>query len=106
MRTFSSDDFSSADRPSKEKVKDQKYADQAKELNRKGIELREKGETTKDGQINYAFGDAKEKQTRTPWHREGPEQPPIRKLRSGREMPKGRASYSLLSGCWPSISKF
>jgi hypothetical protein len=101
-RTFYSNDFSSDDKLSKEKTK---YVDQ-EELSRKGMGLQEKGETTKDGQIVDAFGDAKEKQTRTPWHREGPEQPPIRKLRSGRETPKGGPSYSHLSACWSSISKY
>jgi hypothetical protein len=95
--------FASDEKPSEKKSKEDKYKAQAKELNRKGMELQEEGISAndeaeggeKDGESEKKFylddeiGTAKEKQARTPWHREGPENPPVRKLRTAGAMTKG-----------------
>jgi hypothetical protein len=62
------------------------YAAKAKELNQKGLDEHEKGFNT---QIDDAIGEAKELQARTPWHREGSDQPPVKRMRSAGAMTKG-----------------
>ena len=62
------------------------YAAKAKELNQKGLDEHEKGFNT---QIDDASGEAKELQARTPWHREGSDQPPVKRMRSAGAMTKG-----------------
>ena len=42
-----------------------------------------------DGSLDRKIGEAKELQTRTPWHREGTDQPPVKRLRSAGAMTKG-----------------
>jgi len=42
-----------------------------------------------DGSLDKEIGEAKELQTRTPWHREGADQPPVKRLRSAGAMKKG-----------------
>lgn len=95
--------FTSDGKPSREQSKEDKYKAQAKELNRKGMELQEEGRSVKDyveegergsksssnGYLDDEIGSAKEKQARTPWHREGPENPPVRKLRRASAITKG-----------------
>ena len=95
--------FASDGKPSKEQSREDKYKAQAKELNRKGMEVQEKGrspnndvegeekegKSSSTGYLDDEIGTAKEKQARTPWHREGPEDPPVRKLRSAGAMTKG-----------------
>jgi hypothetical protein len=46
-------------------------------------------ELNHDGSLDKKIGDAKELQTRTPWHREGADQPPVKRLRSAGAMTKG-----------------
>ena len=43
-----------------------------------------------DGSLDRKIGQAKELQTRTPWHRDGADQPPMKKLRSVGAMTKGK----------------
>lgn len=95
--------FATEDKPSKEQSREDKYKAQAKELNRKGMEVQEEGRPPNDGVeggekeskssstgcLDDEIGTAKEKQARTPWHREGPENPPVRKLRRASAMTKG-----------------
>ncbi|OBT74482.1 hypothetical protein VF21_06931 [Pseudogymnoascus sp. 05NY08] len=96
--------FASEEKPSREQSREDKYKAQAKELNRKGMEAQEEGRSPSDdveesekeskssrnGYLDDEIGTAKEKQARTPWHREGPEDPPVRKLRSAGAMTKGK----------------
>jgi hypothetical protein len=63
------------------------YAEQAKALNKKGQDEHEAGF---DNQIDNAIGEAKELQARTPWHREGSEKPPVKRMRSAGAMTKGK----------------
>lgn len=42
-----------------------------------------------DGSLDRKIGEAKELQKRTPWHREGADQPPVKRLRSAGAMTKG-----------------
>ena len=104
--------FSSEDKPPKEQSKEDKYKAQAKELNRKGMELQEEGISANDdaeggekegkserkSYLDDEIGTAKEKQARTPWHREGPENPPVRKLRTASAMTKGISLFSPVRG--------
>ena len=62
------------------------YADQAKALNQKGQDNHEAGF---DRQIDESIGEAKELQARTPWHREGSDQPPVKRMRNASAMTKG-----------------
>jgi hypothetical protein len=62
------------------------FANQAKELNQKGLDKQEDGFNS---QIDNAIGDAKELQARTPWHREGSDKPPVKRMRSASAMTKG-----------------
>ena len=51
---------------------------------------REEKGGTKKGKLDDAIGEAKEKQVRTPWHREGSDKPPVDKTkRRGSAMTKG-----------------
>jgi hypothetical protein len=67
------------------------YADQAKELHQKSAD---KHEDEFNSQIDDAIGQAKELQTRTPWHREGSDKPPVKRMRSAGAMTKGPSSSS------------
>jgi hypothetical protein len=59
------------------------HEETAKSLNQKGLDAQE-------SEFNdAAIAEAKEKQTRTPWHREGSNLPPVRRLRSAGAMTKG-----------------
>jgi hypothetical protein len=49
----------------------------------------EKHEQAFNSQIDNAVGEAKELQTRTPWHREGTDKPPVKRQRSAGAMTKG-----------------
>jgi hypothetical protein len=62
------------------------YAAQAKALNQKGQDNHEAGF---NNQIDNAIGEAKELQARTPWHREGSDKPPVKRMRSASAMTKG-----------------
>ena len=42
-----------------------------------------------DGSLDRKIGEAKELQKRTPWHRDGADQPPVKRLRSAGAMTKG-----------------
>lgn len=68
------------------------FAEQAKALNKKGKALQDDGTSTKGEKIDDAISDTKELQARTPWHREGSEQPPVDKLHGGsaNSMTKGK----------------
>jgi len=59
----------------------------AKALNQKGLDEQEDGFHR---QIDDAIGEAKELQARTPWHREGSDQPPVKRNRSAGAMTKGK----------------
>src|SRR5271170_4063138 len=49
------------------------------------------GEKVKhNGSLDRKIGEAKELQTRTPWHRDGADQPPVKRLRSAGAMTKGK----------------
>lgn len=63
---------------------DLSYAQAAKDLNQKGLDDQE-------SQFSDAIAQEKEKQTRTPWHREGSEVPPVRRDRSAGAMTKGKS---------------
>ncbi|PMD62000.1 uncharacterized protein K444DRAFT_525583 [Hyaloscypha bicolor E] len=63
------------------------YADLAKELHQKSGD---KHEDEFNSQIDDAIGQAKELQTRTPWHREGSDKPPVKRMRSAGAMTKGK----------------
>ena len=58
----------------------------AKALNQKGLDEQVDGFHR---QIDDAIGEAKELQARTPWHREGSDQPPVKRNRSAGAMTKG-----------------
>lgn len=67
------------------------YRGQAQEvtdLHPKHEEDGEKAEITA-GKLEEAIGEAKELQARTPWHREGTDEPPVRRNRSAGAMVKG-----------------
>jgi hypothetical protein len=72
------------------------YAAQAKELNQKGLDKQEDGF---NNQLDNAIGEAKELQARTPWHREGSDQPPVKRRRSAGAMTKGISVCTSLSAC-------
>lgn len=61
-------------------------AAKAKALNQQGLEDQE--EAVKS-QIDDNVEQLKENQVRTPWHREGSDKPPVRRLRSASAMTKG-----------------
>lgn len=84
---------------SKSSAKDD-YADQAKELNQRGLDKQEEGlGLSHDGQVDDAIGEAKELQARTPWHREGADSPPVKRMRSAGAMTKG--SFCISASCSP-----
>lgn len=58
----------------------------AKALNQKSVEDQEDGF---NHQIDNAIGEAKELQARTPWHREGSDKPPVKRMRRAGAMTKG-----------------
>lgn len=58
------------------------YVQAAKDLNQKGLDEQE-------SQLNDAISQDKEKQMRTPWHREGSNIPPVERQRSAGAMTKG-----------------
>lgn len=68
-----------------------KHTDKAKELSKKGLEgdNEGKGDDGFNSQIDNAINEEKELQARTPWHREGADQPPVRRNRSAGAMTKG-----------------
>ncbi|KAG0652949.1 Calcium uniporter [Hyphodiscus hymeniophilus] len=60
--------------------------------------LRRSQDEHEDGfnrQIDESIGEAKELQTRTPWHREGSDKPPVKRMRSAGAMTKGILPNSL-----------
>lgn len=91
-RSFSTDDK----RPSHKKNREQELADKAKKLNEKGTEVRGENESVNSGQVDEAIGgEFQEKQARKPWHREGPETPPVDKLENPpRTLAKGMLKQS------------
>jgi len=64
---------------------DLSYAQAAKDLNQKGLDDQE-------SQFNDAIAQEKEKQIRTPWHREGSDVPPVKRERSAGAMTKGKSA--------------
>lgn len=71
------------------------YVQAAKDLNQKGLDEQE-------SQLNDAISQEKEKQTKTPWHRDGSDTPPVERQRSAGAMTKGSSSESggkLLANC-------
>jgi calcium uniporter protein, mitochondrial len=62
------------------------YAARARELHQKSAD---EHEDEFNSQIDNAIGQAKELQARTPWHREGSDKPPVKRMRSARAMTKG-----------------
>ena len=64
--------------PQYRQVRRSTYEQAARDLNQKGI----------DDQL-AEFDDAKEKQTKAPWHREGADTPPVERQRSAGAMTKG-----------------
>jgi len=82
------------------------YKGQAKEVTE--LHTRhEEGEKAeiKAGKLEEAIGEAKELQARTPWHREGTDEPPVRRDRSAGAMTKGmaiqkRSTLILFPACW------
>ncbi|KAH6673157.1 hypothetical protein B0J14DRAFT_592637 [Halenospora varia] len=67
--------------------KDDSATKQAKALNEKGVQDQEE---SFNSQIDNAIGEAKELQARTPWHREGSDRPPVKRMRSAGAMTKGK----------------
>jgi hypothetical protein len=65
--------------------------EQAKVSNRDGVSKHDP-ELNHDGSLDRKIGEAKELQARTPWHREGAEQPPVRRTRRASAMTKGDMS--------------
>jgi calcium uniporter protein, mitochondrial len=62
------------------------YAARARELHQKSADEHEE---EFNSQIDNAIGQAKELQARTPWHREGSDKPPVKRMRSAGAMTKG-----------------
>lgn len=65
---------------------------QAEEVDHKGHEEQEDG--IRKGALDDAIGEVKEKQARTPWHREGSDQPPVKRDRTASAMTKGESGFS------------
>jgi hypothetical protein len=57
-------------------------AQKARDLNQQGIDEQESG-------LDHDLSEEREKQARTPWHREGADEPPVRRQRSAGAMTKG-----------------
>lgn len=66
--------------------KEKSHTDKAKELNQKALD---KEEDWFNSQLDNAIGEQKEIQARTPWHREGSDEPPVKRNRSAGAMTKG-----------------
>ncbi|KAI9730783.1 MAG: hypothetical protein M1818_008063 [Claussenomyces sp. TS43310] len=70
------------------------YGDEGGHVNQRSVDDNEAGmkvkEISHDGQLDEKIGEAKELQKRTPWHREGSDAPPVRRLRSAGAMTKGK----------------
>ncbi|RDW65019.1 hypothetical protein BP6252_10670 [Coleophoma cylindrospora] len=60
-------------------------AGNAEELNQKS-----QGEQEQESNLDEQIGQAKELQTRTPWHREGSDKPPVKRMRRAGAMTKGK----------------
>jgi hypothetical protein len=75
-------DFNSSSR----KFQEASATERAKALNQKGLDQQE---DRFRNQIDDALGEAKELQARTPWHREGSDMPPVKRMRRASAMTKG-----------------
>ncbi len=64
---------------------DNTYTQAAKDLNQKGLDEQE-------SKLDEAIAQEKEKQQRTPWHREGSAVPPVQRQRSAGAMTKGKSA--------------
>ncbi|MCJ1438369.1 hypothetical protein MMC27_007757 [Xylographa pallens] len=64
-------------------LRSEDHAETARSLNQKGLDAQE-------SEIQDGISQEKEKQTRTPWHREGSNVPPVKRLRSAGAMTKGK----------------
>ncbi len=71
---------------SSRKLQEASATERAKALNQKGLDQQEDGFRN---QIDDAIGEAKELQARTPWHREGSDMPPVKRMRRAGAMTKG-----------------
>lgn len=78
---------------------DVSYAQAAKDLNQKGLDHQE-------SQFNDAIAQEKEKQTRTPWHREGSQVPPVKRQRSAGAMTKGKVGVCKLLAWLINLHRF
>ena len=65
------------------------HAKQAKDINQKGADEQE-------GQLDKAIGQAKDLQARTPWHRQGSDEPPVKRMRSAGAMTKGWRYFDIV----------
>lgn len=69
-------------------------------LNQNNVDDQERStrgkELIHDGQLDEKIGEAKELQARTPWHREGSDTPPVKRLRSAGAMTKGSILWMVL----------
>jgi hypothetical protein len=81
------------------------FVNQAKELGKKSQELQDEVSMKRDGQIDDTIGEAEEKQARTPWHREGSDQSPVRRMRSAGVMTKGIPYVHLVTINVPGVSQ-
>jgi len=63
------------------------YEETATSLNQKGLDDQE-------SEVNAGLSQEKEKQVRTPWHREGSSVPPVEQLHSAGVMTKGMANQT------------
>jgi hypothetical protein len=66
--------------------KKEDYAARAKQLHQNSADDYEEDFNS---QIDDVIGEAKELQARTPWHREGSDKPPVKRMRSAGAMTKG-----------------
>jgi hypothetical protein len=73
------------------------HTEKAKELSKKGLESQHMNDDEFNSQIDNAIGEQKELQARTPWHREGADQPPVRRNRVAGAMTKGNTSMIAIS---------
>ncbi|KZF19205.1 DUF607-domain-containing protein [Xylona heveae TC161] len=60
-----------------------RYSQQAKDLNQQGLDAQE-------SDFENAIAEEKEKQIRTPWHRQGSQLPPVKRQRQASAMTKGK----------------
>lgn len=83
-------------------VKKEDFTARAKELHQKSAD---EHEDAFNSQIDNAIGQAKELQARTPWHREGSDKPPVKRMRSAGAMTKGLFSFtSFFTNANPTLS--